>query len=329
MSRTLDSNNQTPDRQGIVTDLVTICRGGLMGAADIVPGVSGGTVALVVGIYSRLVTAISHVDGQFVSLVKSRKWGEAARHVDLRFLLGLGVGIGLGAITLGSFIERLLTGEQSREITLSIFLGMILASTLIVVQLISVKSSQSRIVCLVLGLGAALFAYNLTGMTAYGPATSMPYIFLCGMIGICAMILPGISGAYLLIVLGFYPQLTDILHRLKDGDIHLADLITIGAFGAGCLVGIIAFSKFLQWLLAHHMSRTMAVLAGFMLGATRKIWPFQLDTTPGELKLKHKVFEPFMPEFDGRFWLCILAAAGAFAIVLVVDRFARTDRSRV
>lgn len=301
-----------------------------MGAADIIPGVSGGTVALVVGIYSRLVHAISRFDTSWLALVRTGQWRAAARYVDLRFLVTLAAGIGVGAVTLGSVIERLMIGTHSRAVTLSVFLGMILASTWIVAGLIGFVDTKKKARCVVCAVLAFGFAYWVTGLGQLGDATSLPYVFLCGMIGICAMILPGISGAYLLIILGFYPQLTDILHRLKDRDVGGSDLITLGVFAGGCFIGLIAFSKFLRWLLDHHRSATMAALAGFMVGAIRKVWPFQLDTTPDVPELKHKVFEPFFPDYWGVApTLCLMAAMGAFVVVLAVDQFARRDRQQL
>ena len=316
--------------RGFGADLVNVTRGLLMGAADIIPGVSGGTVALIVGIYSRLVHAISRFDRQLIALLAKGQWRVAAAYIDLRFLMALGVGIGLGAVTLGSLIEEWMVESTSRAITLSVFFGMILASTWIVASLIGASGGKHKVFCVVCGAAAFAFAYWVTSFGHLGNATSLPYVFLCGAIGICAMILPGISGAYLLIILGFYPQLTDILHGLKDGHLSLPNLLTLGVFASGCFVGLVGFSKFLRWLLDHHLSATMAALVGFMLGAIRKVWPFQKDLTPDEMKLKLKVFEPFLPEqWDTHTTICLLAAIAAFVVVLSVDRFARQDRQRI
>ncbi len=298
-----------------------------MGAADIIPGVSGGTVALIVGIYSRLISAISQIDSTFIRLLSARQWIGALKHIDFRFLTCLAAGIGIGAVAFGASIEGLLVSPLSRAVTLSVFMGMILASITIVAGLIKSGRNGSTFGCILLAALGAGFAFWITGLEQLSAATSLPYIFFCGVIGICAMILPGISGAYLLIIMGFYPQLTDILHRLKDLDVHVDDLIIVGVFAIGCLVGLIAFSKLLRWLLSHHINYTMAVLAGFMLGALRKVWPFQADTTPDEVKLKHKVFEPFLPErWDETTMLCLAAAITAFFAVIAIDRIARRNR---
>lgn len=319
------------DRPATLTrSALHLAAGILMGAADIIPGVSGGTVALVVGIYSRLVTAISRVNRELIVLVMTFQWRQAAAYLDLRFLVALGAGIAIGAVVLGSRIEQLLTVPTTRAVTLSAFLGMIIASTLIVISLIHPRSGLQRLACLGLGLAAAGFAFWLTGLGQLSTASHPLYIFLCGAIGICAMILPGISGAYLLIILGFYPQLTDILHRLKEGDLHVADMIVLAAFGAGCFVGIIAFSKLLRWLLNHRLPLTMSVLAGFMIGALRKVWPFQRDLTPGEIKLKNKLFEPYLPAaWDDTVMWCVVTGAVAMILVICVDRMARKDRTQL
>ena len=315
----------------LATSVLHFGAGILMGAADIIPGVSGGTVALVVGIYSRLVTAISHVNRQLFKLVAAGRWRDAADHLDLRFLCALALGIGIGAVVLGSRIEQLLTGDSSRAMTLAAFLGMIVASILIVISLIQPRSGGHGLVCVILAALAAGLAFWLTGQGQLATTAVHPvYIFFCGAIGICAMILPGISGAYLLIILGFYPQLTDILHRLKEGDLHAADLSMLAVFSAGCLVGLISFSKVLRWLLTHRLPLTMSLLAGFMIGALGKVWPFQRDLTPGELKLKHKQFEPFWPsDWDATVIWCLVVGVAALVLVLWIDRLARTDRTKI
>ena len=309
---------------------LNVLRGFLMGSADVVPGVSGGTVALIVGVYERLVGAISRFDLGFIGYLRRFELREAARHVDFSFLASLGIGIIAAIVTLGSTMESLLVGDTSRPLTLAAFLGMILGSAIVVLRWIHAPTQAAKGRYSVAGMAAAAFAFWVTGLQASSPTVTLGYVFLCGMIGICAMILPGLSGAYLLLVLGMYSHLTDILHRLPHLEVGFADLTTVSVFAAGCAVGLISFSKALKWLLTNYCDSTMAVLCGLMIGALRKVWPFQTDLSPSTASsLKEKVYESRLP-LDGDPILACLAMAGlAMAAVLVIDQLARrhtTDR---
>ncbi|MCA9189498.1 MAG: DUF368 domain-containing protein, partial [Planctomycetales bacterium] len=154
----------TQRRQGIANDLLQVGRGILMGGADVIPGVSGGTVALIVGIYERLITAISHIDIQLLRMLRRGELRAAAEHLDLRFLIALGLGIASGIVALGSIMEKLLTGPQTRGYTLAAFFGMILGSTWIVYQMLDVRTSRRRWEAVLMALLGGAFAYWLTGL---------------------------------------------------------------------------------------------------------------------------------------------------------------------
>ena len=307
------------------SDFANVCRGIVMGAADIIPGVSGGTMAIILGIYERLVSAISRVDTQLIGHVFHRRIGEAASRIDLRFLMSLGSGILIGVVALGSLMEQLLGSADSRSRTLAVFFGLIIASTLVVGRRISWSQPGRRFQMIVLAVISALFAFWLTGLQGIQGSTHPGYVFLCGMIGICAMILPGISGAYLLVLLGLYEHITGILHHLRSGMLSGDDIKTVIIFAGGCAVGIILFSKFLRWLLANWHDQTIAVLCGFMVGALRKIWPFQSDLTPGITELKHKVYQPIMPErLSAQVITCLGIGLAAMIVVLLIERVSRS-----
>lgn len=309
-----DSNSLMPQ----TADLVNVSRGFLMGAADIVPGVSGGTMALILGIYERLVTAISHVDRTFLGHIKKRQWRAAAEHIDIRFLITLGLGIAIGIAGLATLMNWLL--EVHIEPTLAAFFGLILASSLIVARTID-RWSVPRFLFLLVG---AAFAYWLVAQPFMKGAEGYLYLFLCGMIAICAMILPGISGAFILLILGKYYYVTGIIKSVVHGEVTLEHLTVIVVFSSGCVIGILAFSKFLRWLLARYHAPTMAVLCGFMLGSLRRIWPFKqvpTELTDGlDLKLKHTQLHNIWPEsFGGPFWLAVGLAIAAFLFVVLLD----------
>ena len=296
-----------------------------MGTADIIPGVSGGTVALVLGIYTRLVTAISHVDGQLAKQLAARRWREAARHADLAFLLALGLGIGGGILGMGVLIHELLANDFARPLTFAAFFGMIGASAYLVVRLVDCHSERQLAVCLLLALLAAGFAWWLTTLElSVNENPGRGYLFLCGMIAICAMILPGISGAHLLLILGAYTFVTGTLRGFVHGEFGLDALTSIGVFACGCLVGILAFSKVLRWLLANYHALTMAALCGFMIGALRRVWPFQSLEHIDLGENQREYFSPYWPEAWGtRELLAMAVVFAAFGLVLLVDWMAR------
>jgi len=323
-------------RLGIVTDeqqgrgerglrlLPFVGRGFLMGGADIIPGVSGGTVALILGIYRRLVTAISHFDLETLRLLRRREIAKAIERVDLYFLSALGLGIGSGIVLLASLMHSLLTQASTRSYTLAVFFGMILASSVIVARMVQRWNTGALVVC---ALGAAI-AFWITGLPVVNVAPTYPYVFFCGAVAICAMILPGISGAYILLLLGMYLHVTGAIKGIPKGDLSPENLTTIAVFAAGCALGLVTFSKILRWLLARHESITLALLGGFMLGSLRKIWPFQRDLTPGVEKLKLKQFVNEWPDpVDGTvlltFGLLLLAAI----LVLGLNHLGNRGRS--
>jgi len=303
-------------------DWLQVGRGLLMGGADIIPGVSGGTIALVLGIYEQLVTAISHVDGTFLAFVAKRQWSAAARHVNLRFLIPLGLGIGLGIISLASLMHTLLV--QYRPLTLAAFFGLIFASSLLVGRLTGASGQRRGWLMLAFGAAGAAAALWLVTRTPITAQAGLGYTFVCGAVAICAMILPGISGAYILLLLGKYVYVTGIVKKLPRWQASSGELIELVVFAAGCAVGLILFSKFLRLLLARWHGPTMATLCGFMLGSLYKVWPFQIDQTPDVVDFGQKRFEPIWPAaIDRTVVACAVIAVAAAAAVLLLDQVAR------
>ncbi len=297
-------------------------RGLLMGAADIIPGVSGGTMALIVGIYERLVTAISHVDTLLIGQIRRRKWLAAAEHLDLAFLIALLCGILTGVGCMAGLMHYLL--EEHVVSTLAAFFGLILASSLIVARSVE-HWNATKILLLLVGCA---FAYWLVGRPeGIADTESRAYLFVCGMVAICAMILPGISGAFILLIMGRYHYITGILKDLTHGELTLANILPLLIFGAGCVVGILSFSKFLRWLLARYHGQTMAVMCGFILGSLRRVWP--LKQWPDEGPDIKSQYQNILPQtFDGQVALALALAATAFVFVIFLDKISRREQSK-
>lgn len=264
-------------QDSLSSDFCQVGRGFIMGCADAVPGVSGGTMALLLGIYERLIAAISHFDLNLLALVRQRRWGDAARHCDLRFLIALGTGIAIGLGGLATVMSHLL---ESYEVwTFSVFFGLIVSSVVIVARQMKWRESLAvSFTQVVLVIPGAIFAYWLVGLSALGqpdPAYLYPYLFLCGSIAICAMILPGISGAFILLILGQYQFVIGMVKEAVHLNFSTEMFLVIVCFAAGAVIGLGLFSRFLRWLLSVAHGPTLAILCGFMLGSLRRIWPFK------------------------------------------------------
>ena len=283
-------------------DLANLARGLLMGAADVVPGVSGGTMALILGHYERLISAISHIDRELLRLALARKWRAAAEHMDLRFLIGLALGIASGVLMLATLMHYLL--EHHQPYTYAAFTGLILGSCYLVAQRLH-RWRPTQLAWAALGAAIAVgicLAQPVT--TPLTPTTA----FFSACIAICAMILPGISGAFVLLLLGLYFPVTELIKGILHFEFAPNDLFIVACFVCGCLVGLIAFSRVLRWQLERRHDSTMAMLAGLMAGSLLKIWPFQQVTpeTAG-LEFKQQVFQRIWPSTSSASLVAVLA----------------------
>lgn len=228
-----------------------------MGAADLVPGVSGGTMALILGIYRALLEAIKSVNLYHLSSLVSGRIRQLLREFPWRFLLALGLGILTAVFLLANLLGELL--ENRPTFLYAVFAGMIVASILAIAARVRWGSPQA--VALV---GSALAAYIIVAAPQLQQADhSLPTLFFSGMLAICAMILPGISGSFILLILGQYEHVLGLVRNL--------DLLPLVVFAIGCGLGLMLFSRLLSWLLRRYEQTTMALLAGFMLGSLRLI----------------------------------------------------------
>ena len=289
----------------------------LMGVADSIPGISGGTIAMILGIYERLVAAISQCDAQALRLFFTGKWMELARRIDLLFLIVLIAGIGTGILS--SLLLVLYLLQNHLPVTFAAFMGLILGSTWLLFRKIE---SHTWKIWLAMVLGA-LAAYGIVSLDAISGSEHLGYVFLCGMIAICAMILPGISGSYILLILGEYPIITGKIQSLLHGQDVASNVLTLAVFATGCVLGLVLFSKFLRWLLTHFHAVTMAVLCGFMLGSLKSLYPFQQ-------MVGKKTFEP-LPTEAITTPLCVevgIAAVCGLVFVLVLHWVAQKNTKK-
>ena len=311
------------NRSGYIGDLANWGRGLCMGAADIVPGVSGGTMALILGHYQRLVEAIGRFDRELVRMLMKRQLVGAWKHIDGRFLLALAVGIATGVVALASLMQFLL--EYQQAFTYAAFTGLILASSWLV-SLRMGKWKPAHLPVALLGLGLALTICLLK--PAHSELTPLSG-FLAAMIAICAMILPGISGAFVLLLFGLYHPVTEIIKGLPKGEIELQGLINLAAVAAGCAVGLLAFTRILRWLLHHHHDGTMAFLVGLMIGSLYKLWPFQrASDETADLEFKFREFELYWPQSSTELLTAVGVAVVAFAGTIALEKIGSAIASK-
>ena len=286
--------------------LLNFIRGFLMGSADVVPGVSGGTIAVLVGIYERLVHAISMASKALGNVARLRfhEAGQRLREIDWGLILPLLIGIGVAIFTLASVISTLL--DDHPEAMAGLFTGLVAASAWVAWRMIRRPDGTSAAIVAV--VAAAFFLLlGLKGGAVADP--SWLVIFGAGAIAICAMILPGISGSFLLLMLGMY----DFIISAVDG----RDFPVLGVFALGCLVGIVLFSQVLDWALAHYHDIVVAAMVGLLIGSFRVLWPWPggVDST--------EIGSP-----TGDWWVPVLlglvAAAVVVGITIAVERGRRS-----
>ncbi len=248
--------------------LFVTVKGICMGAADVIPGVSGGTIAFMTGIYEELVGSINSINGKAVKLLFTGKVKSFWKHINGNFLLSLVAGILISILSLAKLMTYLLEHQPIQ--TWAFFFGLIVASSIFILKGISGWKFKD-IIMLILGIIIGVVVCTLTPTQT---PDGLWFIFLCGAIAICAMILPGISGSFILLILGKYEYMLGTITKITSGDGTLLDFAVILIFVLGALIGILAFSRFLHWLLASYHRATLLVLAGFIIGSLVKVWPW-------------------------------------------------------
>lgn len=292
--------------------LVLAAKGFCMGAADVVPGVSGGTMAFILGIYEELLNAIKSFDLESLKLMATAKVRGFLARTQWRFLLALGCGILLAIFSLSKALSWLLQNQP--VLIWSFFLGLILASVATVGK--RVKSWRPFTWCSFLGGLAGI--YVLVGLMPGATPNDLWFLFVSGAVAICAMILPGISGSFILVLMGKYQYILEAVNE--------RDFLVLLVVAAGACVGLAAFSRLLAWLLRKYHDLMVAFLTGLMLGSLRKVWPFKetlesIEGSGGKVAsvLQHNIF-PAQWSAEVGYALCLMGVG--FLMVLVLDRMA-------
>lgn len=247
--------------------LILILKGAGMGAADVVPGVSGGTIAFMTGIFEELVNSINSLNSTALRLLAKGQMKEFWGYINGTFLVSVFAGILLSIVTLARLMQFLLTDYPIE--TWSFFFGLIVASSIAIMR--NIKGwNLVAVVFMLIGVALGVMVCTLSPTET---TNDMWFIFLSGALAICAMILPGISGSFILLILGKYEYIMSTISGLTSGEVA-QNLPIICTFGAGAVCGIVAFTKFLHWLLKSYHKQTLLIMDGFIIGSLVKIWPW-------------------------------------------------------
>lgn len=295
-------------------DYLTIAlKGVAMGAADTVPGVSGGTIAFISGIYEELITTIGNIDLSLFTTWKEHGFKSFWEKLNGNFIVALLSGILFSVFTFMRLANYLL--KEHPILIWSFFFGLVIASIWFVAKQIE-KWKISTIIAAILG---AVIAFYLISLPPAASSNSNLYLLLCGALAVCAMILPGISGAFILVLLGAYRNITQAVHDF--------DLKKIALVGLGAIAGLLTFSKLLKWLFKHYRNLTLAVLTGFITGSLNKIWPWKevMESIQIEEKiivLKDQSVLPWNFEGESHLLFALLLMFAGFLLIIILEKLA-------
>jgi len=291
-------------------------KGMAMGAADVVPGVSGGTIAFISGIYEELIVSINNISFSLIKIWRKEGFKAFWATLNGNFLLALFTGIVISIVSLAKFISWLLANEP--VLLWSFFFGLVVASIFLVGKAIE-KWNMATITVLLMG---TCIAYFITTLPPTEHSESLPYLFLSGALAVCAMILPGISGAFILVLLGSYKTSLDAVHE--------QDVKIILTLIAGAIFGLLSFARVLKWMFHHYKNITLALLTGFILGSLNKIWPWKkvLETKVfGDkiIPVNEQSISPFAYEGDNQLLFAVLLAILGFSLIFILEKLASKE----
>lgn len=307
-----------------------------MGAADVIPGVSGGTIAFMTGIYDELLGSISSINLKAFKLLLKGQFRDFWKHINGNFLLSVVVGIGFSILTLANAMSYLLVNHPIQ--TWAFFFGLIVASSIIILKGISGWNTTSALFL----IGGAILGVVVCTLSPTQTPDELWFIFISGAIAICAMILPGISGSFILLILGKYEFILGAIADITNGILGY-NLVIIGTFLIGAVFGIVLFSKFLHWLLGKFPQQTILVLAGFIIGSLVKVWPWsnmnaiicsqfpeaaQMAETLGHAGLPAEIIDSYIPSVDMHIPGAIIFALAGFALVTGIEIAGKMAKDR-
>ena len=298
-------------------------KGMAMGAADVVPGVSGGTIAFISGVYEELINALNQINFSLLKDLRRQGIKYSWNKLNGGFLLALLSGICVSVFSIAKGIEWLL--EHYSIQLWAFFFGLVTASIIYVGKQIKVTSWNlaGLKVFLALIVGAGI-AFQITSLNPVESSTSNLFLFFAGALAICAMILPGISGAFILVIIGAY---SPVLEAISNRDIK-----TILIIGAGALLGLLSFSKLLKWLFRSYQQLTLAVLTGFMIGSLNKLWPwkialtFRTNSKGIKVPLNEKNITPFSYDGDPQLWKAVGLMLFGFILILLLEKLSTKNK---
>lgn len=305
------------DMQRKLSDYIIIAfKGMAMGAADAVPGVSGGTIAFISGIYEELISSINQVNLSLLKTLKKDGLKAVWQQVNGNFLLALIIGIFVSFVSFMRLAKYLL--EHHPIHIWAFFFGLVLASIIYVAKQIKQWNLTS-----ILSLSIAAFiAYYITTLPSLANNDSSLFLFIAAAIAICAMILPGISGAFILVLLGAYKTLSTAFH-----DFNIKNILI---FVTGAVVGLLSFSKLLKWLFSNYKNTTLAALTGFIIGSLNKIWPWKetlttrIDTNGIEIPVLQQSILPNkfteLYQLDNHFVIALILMTVGFINILILEK---------
>ena len=288
----------------------TFIKGVAMGAANVIPGVSGGTIAFITGIYERLINAVKSFDLDTIKLLFVGDWKVFTLKTDLYFLIAIFLGIGVSIISLAKGLELAFTHYES--LTLAFFFGLIIASIIGVGRQIE-GINLANVISLIVGTGIAVLIAFLPPAQAND---SFIYLTVCGMVAISSMILPGLSGSYVLLLMGNYILVMQAISSLNVG--------VLAPVAIGCILGLVLFSRLLSYLFKNFKSQTVSILTGFVAGSLVIIWPWKVTNyiTLANGKEKATGYEWIVPELNSEFIIAIGLAITGFLMVWGMEKMA-------
>ncbi|NNE33108.1 MAG: DUF368 domain-containing protein [Winogradskyella sp.] len=305
--------------------LIITFKGIAMGAADVVPGVSGGTIAFISGIYEELIESIDKISFDVFKVWKKEGFNAAWKSINGSFLLALFIGIAISILSLAKLIKWLLHNEPI--ILWSFFFGLVLASILYIAKQIN-KWNLKVILAVIL---TSILSYFITLAEPFASPESSIYLLFCGFIAIIAMILPGVSGAFILLILGAYQTAIDTINNLVEGLSTGNMALFKDAFfkflllAIGGIAGLKVFSKALNWMFKHQKNLTLGILTGFMIGSLNKIWPWKevlktrINSEGEEVTVLDKSILPTSYNGDSQLVMALLFIVIGFVAILILE----------